>query len=397
MDVLPALLQELKAVCGGFPDTREVRGGNILMADFGLSAFSMFFMQSGSFLSHQRALEKAHSRSNCQTLFGMEHIPTDNYIRDNLDPVDPVHLQPLFNRMETQLEKPAMKQAFQRLKGRTLIAWDGTEYFCSYKINCPHCLTRKRSNGKVESYHTLLSATVVAPGTNRVVPLMPEFIANEDGAEKQDCERNAVKRWFNKHGARVKRLNPVYLGDDLFACQPVAEMVRNNGDDFIFTCKEASHKGLYDFIRGTTREQRDEKIRKRSTTETFRYRWIENVPIRDGKDAKTGNQAAHTKSQSVSERGFLNPTCQRRAGRDRRQLGRRDQSLHQKGMPGCVSTQTQNFQTSSCAIPQGKADQDRRGDREPWPLCCVSDGRSHDFQKSLCRHPTNDRRTSTAD
>ena len=289
MELLPSLLEELKAVCGTFPDTRGGRGGNIAMADFGLSAFSMFFMQSESFLSHQRALEKGHSRTNCQTLFGMEYIPTDNYIRDNLDPVDPGRLQPLFNRMEAQLEQPAMKQAFRRLGGRTLIAWDGTEYFCSYKIKCPHCLTRKRSNGKAENYHTMLSATVVAPGTNRVLPLMPEFIARQDGAEKQDCERNAVKRWFDKHGARVKSLNPVYLGDDLFACQPVAAMVRDNGDDFIFTCKETSHKALYDFIEGADKERHEEKVRKRAITEIFRYRWIENVPLRDGKDAMTVN------------------------------------------------------------------------------------------------------------
>lgn len=289
MELMPSLLQELKAVCAGFPDTREGRGGNIAMADFGLSAFSMFFMQSESFLAHQRALEKGHSRSNCQTLFGIGKIPSDNYIRDNLDPVDPAHLQPLFERMEAQLEKPAMRQAFRRLGERTLIAWDGTEYFNSYKINCPHCLTRKRSNGKTECYHTLLSATVVAPGTNRVVPLMPEFIANEDGAEKQDCERNAVKRWFGKHAERIKKLNPVYLGDDLFACQPVAEMVTQNGGDFIFTCKETSHKALYDFMNGAAQEGHEEKIRKRSTTETFRYRWIENVPVRDGKDAMLVN------------------------------------------------------------------------------------------------------------
>jgi len=289
MKLMPSLLQELKAVCGTFPDVRGGRKGNIATADFGLSAFSLFFMQSESFLSHQRSLEKGYTRSNCQTLFGMEHIPSDNYIRDNLDPVDPTHLQPLFNRMETCLGEPAMKQAFQRLGGRTLIAWDGTEYFCSYKINCPHCLTRKRNNGKTENYHTLLSATVVAPGTNRVVPLMPEFIANEDGAEKQDCERNAVKRWFSRHRTRVKNLNPIYLGDDLFACQPVAEMIVTNGDDFIFTCKDASHKALYDFIKGASKEQHDEKIRKRSTTETFRYRWIENVPLRDGKDAMLVN------------------------------------------------------------------------------------------------------------
>jgi len=292
MSLLISLLEELKRVCRTFPDARKGRSGNIGVEDFGLSAFSMFFMQSESFLSYQRALDKGHGRSNCQTLFGIGKIPTDNYIRDNLDPVDPGYLQPCFTRMEQLLkEQPVMRQAFGRLGGRTLIAWDGTEYFCSYKINCPHCLTRKRSNGKTESYHTLLSATAVAPGTSRVVPLMPEFIANEDGAEKQDCERNAVKRWFGKHGARMKALRPVYLGDDLFACQPVAEMVKANGDDFVFTCKETSHKALYDFMDGAAKEQHEEKTRKRATTETFRYRWMNDVPLRDGKDAMPVNWA----------------------------------------------------------------------------------------------------------
>jgi hypothetical protein len=290
MGLLATLLSELKAVCGGFPDKRGGRAGNIWMADFGLSAFSMFFMQSASFLSFQRTLDKGHGRSNCQTLFGIETIPSDNYIRDNLDPVDPSHLQPCFTRIETLFdEKPALRQAFSRLGGRTLIAWDGTEYFNSYKIKCPHCLTRKRSNGKIECYHTMLSATIVAPGTPRVVPLMPEFIAKQDGAEKQDCERNGAKRWFEKHAARVANLNPVYLGDDLFACEPIAWMIKANGDDFIFTCKEASHKTLYDFIHGATKQQQEEKVRKRGTNETFRYRWIEDVPLRDGKDAMNVN------------------------------------------------------------------------------------------------------------
>src|SRR5579863_4150863 len=83
MKLLPSLLANLKAVCAAFPDPRKGRGGNIAMADFGLSAFAMFFMQSVSFLAFQRRLEKGHGRSNCQTLFGIEKIPSDNYIRDN--------------------------------------------------------------------------------------------------------------------------------------------------------------------------------------------------------------------------------------------------------------------------------------------------------------------------
>ena len=73
-----------------------------------------------------------------------------------------------------------MRQAFGRLGGRTLIAWDGTEFFRSQKFGCPHCLTRKRANGKIESYHSMLSATVVAPFHSKVVSLTPEFIAPQD-------------------------------------------------------------------------------------------------------------------------------------------------------------------------------------------------------------------------
>src|SRR5258708_12221713 len=126
MELLPSLLQGLRAVCGAFPDDRVGRGGNIAIADFGLSAFSMFFMQSASFLSYQRTLEKGHGRSNCQTLFGIDKIPSDNYIRDMLDEADPALLQPCFERLEQLLVEPAMRQAFGRLGARTLIAWDAT-------------------------------------------------------------------------------------------------------------------------------------------------------------------------------------------------------------------------------------------------------------------------------
>jgi hypothetical protein len=175
MELLPSLLSGLKSVCAGFPDPRKGRGGNIATADFGLSAFSMFFVQSGSFLSFQRRLEKGQGRSNCQTLFGIEKIPSDNYIRDMLDAADPALLAPCFGRMEQLLLEPALRQSFGRLGGRTLIALDGTEYFCSQKISCPHCQTRTRSNGKLEAYHSMLAATVVAPGHSKVVPCLSAF------------------------------------------------------------------------------------------------------------------------------------------------------------------------------------------------------------------------------
>ncbi len=117
MEVLASLLSGLKSVCAAFPDPRKGGCRNIAMADFGLSAFAMFFMQSASFLSFQRTLEEGQGRSNCQTLFGIETIPSDNYIRDMLDGADPALLAPCFQRTEQLLLEPAMREAFGRLGG----------------------------------------------------------------------------------------------------------------------------------------------------------------------------------------------------------------------------------------------------------------------------------------
>jgi hypothetical protein len=290
MLILSKLLDGLKAIFASFPDKRK--GGEVVysMTDIAMAAFSLFFMQSESFLSHQRSLEDGEKTSNCQTLFDMEKIPTDNHIRSMLDQAPPELLQPAFDQTLAALRGGDGLKDFQRLGGRTLIAWDGTEYFCSQKLRCPHCQTRKRSNGKIEYYHSMLAATIVAPGLNKAVPLMPEFIVKQDGAEKQDCERNARERWLTLHWEHVKDLRPIFLGDDLFACQPVCEDVLARGADFIFTAKQESHKTLYDFMHGAPCQQltitrKDEDRKKR----TYRLRWFLAAPLRDGKDALNVN------------------------------------------------------------------------------------------------------------
>ena len=96
MKFLSSLIEHVRAACVDFPDARrgDVRYS---MADIGLSAFSLFFMQSESFLSYQRGLEEGRKTSNCRTLFGMAAIPTENHIRAMLDPVHSSHLQPAFD------------------------------------------------------------------------------------------------------------------------------------------------------------------------------------------------------------------------------------------------------------------------------------------------------------
>jgi hypothetical protein len=51
---LERYIAALRERCGQLPDKRSGRNTRYGMADIGLSAFSVFFMQSPSFLAHQR-------------------------------------------------------------------------------------------------------------------------------------------------------------------------------------------------------------------------------------------------------------------------------------------------------------------------------------------------------
>jgi hypothetical protein len=149
MQVLAPLLDALRGCLEGFPDKRRGTNATYRMVDFGMAAFSAFFMQSPSFQDHQRRLENGHGRSNYQTLFDIPKIPTDNQIRDMLDPVEPERLYPVFAEPVATLEGAnGGLDPFRRLGGHVLIALDGTEYFSSKKIHCHNCSTRQRSKGE---------------------------------------------------------------------------------------------------------------------------------------------------------------------------------------------------------------------------------------------------------
>ena len=305
MIVIEDLIAELGKVCAGLPDprTRPSRDGQYSMADIGLSAFSLFFMGSPSFLAHQRALARGQGRSNCQTLFGMAAIPSDNYIRLMLDGASPAAFDHLFMQA---ISATGPLTRFHCLGGRVLIALDGTEYFCSRKISCPQCSTRRRSDGGVEHFHAFLGATLVAPGHHQVLPLPPEFIAPQDGAEKQDCERSAAKRWLAHHGRSVAHLRPIFLGDDLFACQPIAVAIQQTGGNFILTCKPSSHQTITEYLQGAKLEEHRQTACKGRNRTTTTYRWLSGVPLRGTDDAIMVNWFSIEIRNAAGKRTYYN-------------------------------------------------------------------------------------------
>jgi hypothetical protein len=84
---LDSLIGAVRGTCAGLADGRAANR-HFSMADIGVAAFAVFFMQSPSFLAHQRRLLEGEGRSNCQTLFKMADIPCDNQVRIVLDGVE---------------------------------------------------------------------------------------------------------------------------------------------------------------------------------------------------------------------------------------------------------------------------------------------------------------------
>ena len=171
VDIQDRLLAALRRYCQALPDRRQGKNASCAMADFALAAFAPFFMQSPSFRAHQRHLETGQGRSNCQTLFGIGKIPGDSQIRAMPGPIEPASFYPMFADIVAELEECGGLDAMRVLNGNMLIAWDGTEFHCSDEMHCPNCSHRKRGKDKIEYFHTMLAATVVAPGHNRAVPL----------------------------------------------------------------------------------------------------------------------------------------------------------------------------------------------------------------------------------
>lgn len=255
------------------------------MEDAALSAFSVFFTQTPSFLSYQRMMEGSKGKSNTQSLFGVHRIPSDNQIRDLLDAVAPEQVFPVFEEILQVLAEQGQLEGFRSVADTLLIAIDGTEYFSSSQIHCSNCSTRTQKSGETRYFHSVITPVIVAPGQPHVIPLVPEFIVPQDGHDKQDCEAAAAKRWLMQHGERFSPLKVTVLGDDLYCHQPLCQQLLDQHLNFILVCRPESHTTLYEHLQGMDLPTLPTKRWTGKVEETYTYRYLNGVPLKDGNDA----------------------------------------------------------------------------------------------------------------
>lgn len=286
------LMDRLRQCMAAFPDRRTGSNTQYTMEDIGLSAFSVFYTQCPSFLAHQKVMQQNKGKSNAQTLFQIQQIPTDNHVRHTLDDVPPETLYPVYDAIYEALLDHGVIATFRGVADTTPIALDGTWFFSSDTLHCDACSQIEHRTGPITYYHSAITPVIVAPGRRHAIALRPEFITPQDGHDKQDCEIAAAKRWLDKEGARYLeslKQNATLLGDDLYAHQPFCRRVLLQRYHFMFTCKPDSHTHLYQWV-GGLELGRDlhtvtVRVKNKSHWETHTYRYALGVPLVEGEGA----------------------------------------------------------------------------------------------------------------
>lgn len=124
-------------------------------------------------------------------------------------------------------------------------------------------MTKKHRNGTETCHHNMLCATLVHPDKRNVFLLDVEPIIWQDGAKKNDCERNAAKRLlanFDKqYCEKENKHNFLWVEDALYANVPHIELLAQKGN-YLINVKPDSHKTLFARIES-----------KRSTNELHTY------------------------------------------------------------------------------------------------------------------------------
>lgn len=281
-----------KTISQRFEQIEDHRTGDVdySIHDCLMSALAMMFFQDPSLLQFQKRIQETANKNNLKSLFCVQNIPGDTQLRDVIDACSPEKIEDIFADFFRSLQRGKHLEPFQVLNGQYLVLLDGSDYFSSDKINCPGCLKKQSSKGKIRYSHQILQAVLAHPDQKIIIPLAPEPVKNEDGSKKQDCEINASKRIL----ADIRRAHPklkiVIGGDGLYSKQPFINELKKHSMSYVLVAKPADHTYLFEWVDQLRDTEYLENLEfEDSRGYTHCYSWANKVPLNGQEDSDEVN------------------------------------------------------------------------------------------------------------
>lgn len=258
------------------PDPRNLSSSaSISFTDVLMSGLAVFGLKFPSLLQYDQ-----NRKTLDQNLLNLYHInctPSDTYLRERLDELDPSFIRPAFKKIFAQVQRGKCLEEFEFFDGHYLLALDGTGEFSSSEVCCPQCCKKEHKDGSVTYYHQMLGACIIHPDRSNVIPLCPETIQNGDGSAKNDCERNAAKRFIENLKREHPHLKVIILGDGIASNAPYIRLLESHKMKYILGAKLGDHQSLFDGVDSSEETRYHEYRDEKGFFHQFRY--LNNVAL----------------------------------------------------------------------------------------------------------------------
>ena len=123
----------------------------ITLTDCLMSGLAVFGLKFPSLLKFDEHKTKKHIQHNLKTLYHVDRAPSDTYMRERCDEVDPKEIRKAFTAVFSHVQRGNLLKEFESplLKNHYLIAGDGTGFFSSKNVHCENCCSKTYGKCKV--------------------------------------------------------------------------------------------------------------------------------------------------------------------------------------------------------------------------------------------------------
>lgn len=203
----------------------------------------------------------------------MAHPDTLAHVMKQLEPEE---VSAVRVKMIKSIIRKRSLERFRLLDKYYMIAIDMTGHVgFGEKRHCEKCMSKKWGD-KTYYYHAVAEAKLVT-AEGLALSVGTEFVENEEGKDKQDCELRAAYRLAKNLKEQFPRLKICLLLDSLYANQQMFEICKNSEWKYIVTFKEGSMPVTYReamTVKGLQEENRGRYVTEKVSQE---YAWATEV------------------------------------------------------------------------------------------------------------------------
>jgi hypothetical protein len=270
------------AIHKDFQQIPDCRGANctISLDDALMSGLAVFQLKHPSLLAFDKQRQK--EPQNLHSMFGITNIPCDSQMRTILDPLPLSSLRAPFRTVFRNLQRGKDFEKMAYFDGYYLLSGDGTGFYSSGKVSSPYCMSKKSRNGQTLYYQQMYAASFVRPDCKVVIPVFPEMMIKQDGTSKNDCERNAAKRFYTRFRNEHPHLKVIVVEDALASNAPHIRDLHKLNLRYILGAKPGDHTALFAELAQAVKEERATQMsffdpENRQTGHFFKF--VNQVPL----------------------------------------------------------------------------------------------------------------------